>query len=596
MRLAWPLLASGVLLLFTPGSSCAATDPPLVIRGVRIFDGHQVIERASVVVRDGKIEAVGPSVAVPANAAVVDGQGRTLLPGLIDAHTHVWQADQLKAATVFGVTTELDLMGDAGTARRLKAEASASRDLADLRAATNAVTAPKGHGTEYGFAAAVIHGPNEAEAFVSARIREGADYIKIVYDDGRAYGLYTPTIDKATLSTAIAAAHSHHKLAIVHIGTFENAREAIAAGADGLAHLFVDRLPDAGFAPLVADHRAFVIPTLSVLHSACGEPAGTALVDDAALRPYLNDADVGNLKARFPKHRDLSCAIAAETVRRLKAAHVPILAGTDAPNPGTIHGATLHGELALLVQAGLSPTEALAGATSLPAERFGLTDRGRIAAGLRADLVLVDGDPTRDIQATRKIVGVWRAGHAIDRSAYRVSAELREKAQAAVRERGLVSDFEAGKVESRFGAGWTVSTDQMRGGHSEAEIQVVKDGARGSGGSLSIFGRVAEGAFRPWAGATFAPGELPMVPTDLSSKTEIRFWAKGDGRRYIVLLFSAGRGPAKQEFIAGPAWQQVVLPLRSFDGLDGHDLTGLFVGAGGPTGQFEFQIDEVEFR
>ena len=97
---------------------------------------------------------------------------------------------------------------------------------------------------------------------------------------------------------------------------------------------------------------------------------------------------------------------------------MPILAGTDAPNPGTAHGASLHRELELLVHAGLAPTEALAAATSVPASAFHLADRGRVARGLRADLVLVNGDPTRDITATRDIVGVWKGGAPVDRAAY----------------------------------------------------------------------------------------------------------------------------------------------------------------------------------
>jgi len=84
--------------------------------------------------------------------------------------------------------------------------------------------------------------------------------------------------------------------------------------------------------------------------------------------------------------------------------------------PGSWNGASLHGELALLVRAGLTPTEALAAATSVPARAFGLADRGRIAPGLRADLLLVRGDPTRDVTATRDIVGVWKAGVRIGRA------------------------------------------------------------------------------------------------------------------------------------------------------------------------------------
>jgi imidazolonepropionase-like amidohydrolase len=92
-----------------------------------------------------------------------------------------------------------------------------------------------------------------------------------------------------------------------------------------------------------------------------------------------------------------------------------LLAGTDAGTPGIAHGASLHQELTNLVDAGLHPVEALHAATAATARRFSLTDRGRIAPGLCADLLLVDGDPTTDITATRAIAGVWRRGFAVAR-------------------------------------------------------------------------------------------------------------------------------------------------------------------------------------
>lgn len=113
------------------------------------------------------------------------------------------------------------------------------------------------------------------------------------------------------------------------------------------------------------------------------------------------------LPRRLPS---LSLDHARAAVRVLAAAGVPLLAGTDAGNPGTAHGASIHRELELLVSAGLTPIEALRAATSTPARVFRLLDRGRLAPGLRADLVLVDGDPSRDITATRAIVQVWRNG------------------------------------------------------------------------------------------------------------------------------------------------------------------------------------------
>ncbi|GAB3743404.1 amidohydrolase family protein [Microlunatus parietis] len=94
---------------------------------------------------------------------------------------------------------------------------------------------------------------------------------------------------------------------------------------------------------------------------------------------------------------------------------VPILAGTDAATGRSVHGFSLHGELAALVDAGLSPAAALTAATAAPADAYGLADRGRLQPGLRADLLLVDGDPTADITATREISGVWKGGVPLDR-------------------------------------------------------------------------------------------------------------------------------------------------------------------------------------
>ena len=106
----------------------------------------------------------------------------------------------------------------------------------------------------------------------------------------------------------------------------------------------------------------------------------------------------------------LKLAHAQAAVGALRRAGVPVLAGTDAPSPGLAHGLSLHRELELLVLSGLTPSEVLSSATSEPARAFGFHDRGRIAEGLRADLLLVNGDPTVDIRATRDIVGVWKLG------------------------------------------------------------------------------------------------------------------------------------------------------------------------------------------
>ena len=601
-RLATAALASRAAQGYTPPG------PPqpraILFRDARVFDGTRVIERTSVLVRDGRIAEIGASIAPPADAEVVDAAGKTLLPGFIDAHTHAF-GDALREALVFGVTTELDMFTDAQLARALRAEQAAGNvpGRADLFSAGTLVTAPGGHGTEYGLRIPTLAAPESAQAFIDARIAEGSDYIKIVYDDGRHYGMDIPTLDARTLRAAIEAAHRRSKLAVVHIGALEDARAALEAGADGLVHLFLDRAADTAFVALAARRGAFVIPTLSVLASLGGTGAGAALAEDARLAPYLTPMAAAGLRQSFPLRPDapkLEYARARETVRLLHGAGVPILAGTDAPNPGTAHGASIHGELALLVDAGLSPVEALAAATSVPARAFGLQDRGRIAPGLRADLVLVDGDPTRDITATRSIVGVWKGGLRVDRDAFANAVAAAQKARGTVPaglENGIVDDFEDGTLAPAFGTQWMPSADAMAGGESTGSIEVVDGGANGSAKALRVAGTISPKLPYAWYGAMWSPGPQPILPADLSSVEGLRFWTRGDGKTYRVMIFSQSRGmmPIARQFEAGAEWREVVLPWSAF-GADGKDITAIIFAGGPEPGPFEFYIDDVRLR
>jgi imidazolonepropionase-like amidohydrolase len=410
------LLRLAILSLLLPASAIAET---FAVTNARIFDGERLIPRGTVVVKDGKIESVGPDVKVPEGAERIDAAGSTLLPGFIDAHTHTFLGG-LDRALLFGVTTELDMGNLPAVASHLREEQSrpgGAPGRADLFSAGNLATAPGGHGTQYGLPIPTLSKPEEADAWVEARVAEGSDYIKIVIEDLSAYGKSRPTLDKETVAALVKAAHARGKLAVVHVSTAATARQAIEAGADGLVHLFTDRAADPGLARLAAERKAFAIPTLTVLESANGIAGGSKLIEDVRLRGFLVPSEVEHLKTFFPVKTEGGMAVALDTVRQLAAAGVPVLAGSDTPNPGTIHGASLHREMELLVQAGLTPEQALAAATSAPAKAFRLNDRGRIAPGLRADLVLVAGDPLKDVTETRNIVRVWKGGVAFARTA-----------------------------------------------------------------------------------------------------------------------------------------------------------------------------------
>ena len=570
------------------GSTAGAT---LAFRGVRVFDGARVWPRANVVVSD-RILAIG-DVPIPAGVEVVEGAGHTLLPGLIDSHIHIYDASQLEQSLAFGVTTVLDMFTTVEVMRSLRGDVPGR---AEMRSAGILATAPGGHGSEYGIRIPTLTRPDEAQAFVDARLAEGSDYIKIVYDDGSAYGVKFPSLSRETLAAVIAAAHRRGKLAVVHIGDYEEAQGAIDAGADGLAHIFGDRVPPADFGKRVAAAHAFVTPTLSVLRNLHGDPG--ALADDPAIAPYLMPDARGNLRARFPIQAVGPADAAAKAVAQLRDAGVPILCGTDAPNPGTTHGASMHDELALLVAAGLTPAEALTAATAGPAAAFRLSDRGRIAAGLRADLVLVDGDPTADITRTRHIAGVWRDGKRFDREAVRARvAEASRPAAAGAGPMGLISDFESGGLETRFGQHWISSTDSRVGGTSTVDLAVAAGGAGKSARALAITGEVVAGKGpAKWAGAFFSPGAQAFEPTDLSSRKGVRFQARGDGKTYVVMLFARSRGrmPLTQTFVAGASFAPVELAWSQFGGTDGSDIMGIFIGASPEVGRFALTVDDVE--
>lgn len=416
MRVRVAILGSLWLVPFAV-SGLAAQDR-FAIRDVRVFDGERVLERRTVLVERGKIVRIGgPSLRL-GTAEVVPCEGCTLLPGLIDSHVHVGGDvnGALRQALVLGVTTVLDMFNGGERLKQLKQVASDDPlDVADVRTAGIGATAPGGHPTQMGgMPFPTVAGPDQAKEFVAARVVEGSDYIKIIYDDLASLGMHLPMLSKPTLEALIREAHQQGKLAVVHVLSEEQARTAIAAGADGLAHMFTGETASPDFGRFVARHRAFVIPTLSILYGNCGMSEGPALAADPNLQKFIRDEWRRSLEIKLP-FPPQSCSGALQGIRQLRDARVPILAGTDAPVPGTTYGASIHGELSLLVRAGLTPVQALAAASSTPARTFGLTDRGRIRRGMRADLLLVRGDPTRNILATRDIVAVWKRGVRVQR-------------------------------------------------------------------------------------------------------------------------------------------------------------------------------------
>jgi imidazolonepropionase-like amidohydrolase len=417
---------------------------PTLIRDVTVFDGERLTGPGSVLLRAGAIAAVGRGLAAPAGAEIVDGRGRTLLPGLIDSHVHASDVRALGQALAFGITTELDMFSGPGLAARRRALAARRRDVADIRTALQGASAPGGAMQRLAPALPTVAGPRDAAAFVRARVAAGADYLKVYLDDPRWRGLACLAPD--TVAALVAAAHKNGLLAVAHADSAALAHMFIDAGGDGLAHVLGDLGLTPEFLAGLRRGRRFAIATLratavlSATHADQIDADQRELAGHRRLGPRLDPptraaftrpgllAEARTWAAAGPSGggRRLDFDGALRSVAALHRAGVPVLAGTDANYPDEAgahpllrayagHGIALHHELTLLTRAGLTAAEALAAATSVPARIFGLADRGRVAPGLRADLLLVDGDPCADITATREIVAIWRGGTRLTR-------------------------------------------------------------------------------------------------------------------------------------------------------------------------------------
>jgi imidazolonepropionase-like amidohydrolase len=425
----------------------------VLISDVRLFDGAADLGIKDVLVLDGKIARIAADISEPAGIRMLDGKGKTLVPGLLDAHAHLMPGSG-EDAVRFGVTTIFDMFnpvmpGDAQR-RRGQRESTADVGAADTWSAGNGVTPPGGHPTQLarqmGIELPTLASDGDVTAFVEAQVAAGSDYIKIFQEDGSSATspARLPRFPPARLKALIDAAHAKGRKAIVHVSKLRDAREAAAFGADALAHVWTDEIIDDATLALLKSRGTVIIATLSVIAQSATGGTSNDLCTEELVRPYLSPLQRMTLGARIGGKDPDRLQVALENVRRLHRAEVTVLAGTDAPNPGTAHGATIHAEIDFLKAAGLSPLEALAAATSRTAEFFGTADRGRVAVGNRADLLLLAGDPLTATGHTRNIVAVWKNGFPINRAKipplppmFRSSPVLSGRTVVAVGESGI---------------------------------------------------------------------------------------------------------------------------------------------------------------
>lgn len=384
------------------------------ITNVRLFDGESLTSASTVRVDDSTVTAVGGPGVIERGDHLVDGKQGTLLPGLIDAHVHLLPGASAQALG-FGVTTMLDMFSKPDLIEAERAEFRRAT-LADVHSSSVGATAPGGHPSMMYAPFPTISRPEEAGRFVHDRLDEGARYVKLFYEGGQSIDWPMPSLSIGCVKALVNAAHDAGVLVVAHAQKASDAVEMAQSGVDVLAHVPLDAMT-ARQVDTLASRSVAVVSTLSIADGFPASGQSMPLLDHPGIAQRLGERWCSTIRSQADRWMPPgmpSFLDATENVRHLHHAGVTVLAGTDAPNPGTVHGASLHRELWHLARAGFTPVEALQAATSAPAATFGLEGVGRIRPGCAADLVLVRGRPDVTIESSTAVEMVWKSGQLVD--------------------------------------------------------------------------------------------------------------------------------------------------------------------------------------
>ena len=422
-----------ILGLIMATAGCSATEEPVEITpGQPAFVGAQIIDGTGgapitdgvLVVRDGRIEAVGAgdTVAVPADAEQIDVTGRTIIPGLINAHGHVNnvrgldQVDyteaqverQLALYARYGVTTVFSLGGDGpeGVIVRDRQRNDSELDHARFYLSGNIPTGPT---------------PEEAVEQATAAAEMGADILKIRVDDNLgATEKMTPETYQAVINTA----HDRNLRLAAHLYYLADAKGLLEAGADLLAHSVRDVEVDDELIALLRDSGVCYCPTLMREVSTYVYESRPEWFDDPFFTKEVDPAVITALESpeRQESAQNSESAqtykaqldVAKSNLKTLSAAGIPIAMGTDTGPAARFQGYFEHGELALMVEAGLTPMQAIVASTSDAARCMEVdTDLGSLETGKWADFLVLGANPLDDIANTKSLESVYIGGNAV---------------------------------------------------------------------------------------------------------------------------------------------------------------------------------------
>jgi len=430
------------LLIFIPMIFCVNSERKtgsLYLTGGNLLDVTQgkIIPDSLVAIKGNVIIYAGPKKPFDKSSdkTVIDCSGKTLLPGLFDAHIHLGGTstlgyipidDQRKLGAFLysGVTSVFDLGAIQDWIFSLRdAERKGTRLSPRIFAVGPLFTSPKGHGTEYGVPMSLIPTTDEeAREAVQKLVEAKPDQIKIIYEKG---SNHFTSLSYELMEVIIDEAHKHNLTVITHATTLEQAKDAVKAGTDGLAHIVVDQEMSEDLLLNMKQNNLFCIPTLSVFEVFfCGLLSNQKYLE----WPLVNKAVCQEIIVDLRKQREIpwikessetrmkKFTTAKRNAKMMSDYEIKLALGTDAGNPAVFFGPSAHRELELLVEAGLSPSDAIKAATINAAEILGQGDRlGTISEGKLADILVIEGNPLKDIRNAQNISIVIKNGHILER-------------------------------------------------------------------------------------------------------------------------------------------------------------------------------------
>ncbi len=443
--LVWRAMAvTAIVLALFPRLAAAEAGETIVLEGALLIDGtgRPPLPNSALVIQDGRIRAIGKTgpLRYPQGTRVVVLRGKTILPSMINLHGHLGLSQgldqsaknytkenilrQLRQYLAYGVGAVVSLGSDQDLIYRLRDQQRA-REGSGARV----YTAGRGFGVQDGYPPPLADAPDryrprtaeEARAQVQELASHRPDFVKIWVDDdfGR-----KPKMPAEIFSAIIEEAHREHLRVVAHVFYLSDAKALVESGVDGLGHSIRDQKVDSEITRAMKERGVFLIPTLVRDESTFiyGERPGwlddpffqagvtpgilKALKAPAFIEKSRSNPDLMKLRAAFE--------MAKKNLLSLSEAGVKIGFGTDSGPPARFQGYFEHRELQLMVEAGLTPMQALVAATRTAAEILGVdSDFGTLAPGKRADFLVLDANPLEDIHNTEQLVEVWQDGRPV---------------------------------------------------------------------------------------------------------------------------------------------------------------------------------------